>query len=191
MLPAIIQQKYAEAKALYDKKQFDAAVVAFGRVLDAMSDPDAVAAAKQPPLSDLRTLAVGFKDLATTAATPPPLPSTPPPPTPIQSIPPAPKPAKVYTSIDADVVPPGVIRQDLPSFPGQVIMPRQGMIEVLIDETGAVESAIMRVGVTNSYDAAALAAARMWRFRPAMLNGTPVKYRKAVQITIKPTSAAR
>jgi TonB family protein len=190
VLPAIIQQKYAEAKGFYDRKQFDAAVAAFGRVLEAMSGPDAAAAASQPPLSDLRTLAIGFKDLATTAATPPPLPSTPPPPTPIQSIPPVPKAPKVYTSNDPDVVPPGVIRQDLPAFPGQVIMQRQGMIEVLIDETGAVENAIMRVAVTNAYDSAALAAARNWRFRPAMLNGTPVKYRKAAFLYPSPESCS-
>lgn len=191
VLPGIIQQKYAEAKGFYDRKQYDAAVPAFQRVLDAMSDPDAAIAVNQPPLSDLRTLAVGFKDLAATAATPPPLPSTPPPVTPIQQIPPTPKPPKIYTSTDPEIVPPGVIRQDLPAFPGQVVMPRQGMIEVLIDETGAVESAIMRIGLSTAYDSAALAAARNWRFRPAMLNGTPVKYRKAVQITIKPTAGAR
>lgn len=187
VLPSIIQKKYADAKGLYDRKEFSAAAAAFTQVLEAMTDPDVVTAVNQPPLADLRTLALGFKDLATTAATPPPLPSTPPPPTPIQSIPPAPKVAKVYTSADEDVVPPVVVRQDLPAYPGQVVIPRQGMIEVLIDETGAVEQAMMRIGISNAYDAAALAAARTWRYRPATVNGLPVKYRKAVQVTIKAT----
>jgi tetratricopeptide (TPR) repeat protein len=187
VLPAIIQQKYAEAKGLYDRKDYTAAVTAFTKVLEAMSDPDAATAVSQPPLSDLRTLAVGFKDLATTAATPPPLPSAPPPVTQIQTIPPTPKPPKIYTSSDADVIPPVAVRQDLPAYPGQVLIARQGLIEVLIDETGVVESVIMRVGVSNVYDALAIAAAKNWRYRPATLNGTPVKYRKAVQVTIKPT----
>ena len=75
MLPGIIQQKYTEAKATYDRKNFMAASQAFRQVLDMMNDPDAVAAAKQSPLSDLKTLAIGFRDLAVNAAEPPPLPA--------------------------------------------------------------------------------------------------------------------
>jgi TonB family protein len=157
-------------------------------VLDAMADPDVVAAVSQPPLSDLRTLAVGFKDLATTAATPPPLPTAPPVAVAVQAtVPSPPPPPKVYSNADADIVPPVALRQELPPYPGQVPIARQGMIEVLIDETGAVESAMMRLSVSNSYDNLALAAAKTWRYRPATLNGAPVKYRKAVQVTIKPT----
>ena len=189
VLPSIIQQKYGEAKAAFDRKEFAAAADGFGHVLEAMNDPDAAQAVSHPPLSDLRTLATGFKDLATTAAAPPPLPATPPPAA-APVVPPAPKIAKVYTSNDADVLPPGVIRQDLPAYPGTVPFQRQGMIEVLIDETGAVESAIMRVPVAPTYDSLAIAAAKNWRFRPATISGTPVKYRKAVQVTIKPTSAS-
>jgi TonB family protein len=97
-----------------------------------------------------------------------------------------PKAPKIYTGNDLDVMMPVVIRQDLPAYPGQVPFPRQGMIEVLIDETGAVESALMRVGVSPTYDSIALNAAKNWRYRPATVNGVPVKYRKAVQVTIKP-----
>jgi len=188
VLPSIIQQKYMQAKAAYDRKEFANAVVAFDQVLDAMNDPDAAAALAHPPLSDMRMLAVGFKDLSTTAATPPPPPvvaAPPPPPEP----PPVPKAPKIYSGADLDVMMPVVIRQELPPFPGQVIMARQGMIEVLIDETGAVESALMRVSVTSNYDAVALNAARNWKYRPATVNGVPVKYRKAVQVTIKPSGA--
>jgi TonB family protein len=187
VLPTIVQRKYAEAKGLYDRKEFNAAAAAFAQVIDTMADPDVAAAAGQPPLSDLRTLAIGFKDLAINAAPPPPLPASPPPPTPIQTIPPTPKAPKVYSNIDAAVVPPIVVRQDLPPYPGQVPFPRQGMLEVLIDETGAVENVVIRVGVSPTYDSLAMSAARNWRYRPATLNGAPVKYRKAVQVTIKPT----
>ena len=55
--------------------------------------------------------------------------------------PPAPKAPRVFTNNDQEVTAPGVIKQELPPFPGQVIIPRQGMIEIVIDETGAVESA--------------------------------------------------
>jgi TonB family protein len=185
VLPTIIQQKYSQAKSSFDKKDFATAAVGFTQVLDTMGDPDVAPVVNQPPLSDLRQLAIGFKDLAATAAAPPPPPATPPPPPPAEP-PPAPKPLKIYSTSDSEVFPPAVLRQDLPPYPGQVPMPRQGMIEVVIDETGVVESAMMRMSVSNVYDQIALAAARNWRFRPAMLNGTPVKYRKAVQVTIKP-----
>jgi len=80
------------------------------------------------------------------------------------------------------------LNQSLPAFPGQVIIPRNGKLEVVIDETGAVESATITASVTTNYDAMVLTATRAWRFRPAMVNGTPVKFRKTVQITIKLTS---
>jgi TonB family protein len=190
VLPTIIQQKYAAAKGAFDRKEYASAVLGFSQVLETMADPDVATAAGQPPLSDLRLLAMGFKDLATTAAAPPPAPAAPPPPPPPAPAEPAPvaRAPKIFTSNDGDVIPPGVIRQDLPAYPGQVPMPRQGMIEVVIDETGAVESALMRISVSNVYDQLAIAAVRNWRFRPAMLNGTPVKFRKAVQVTIKPSN---
>jgi TonB family protein len=65
---------------------------------------------------------------------------------------------------------------------------RIGRIEVVIDETGAVESAVMSQSVTAAYDKIALNAARTWRYTPALVNGKPVKFRKIVQITLKPTT---
>jgi TonB family protein len=187
VLPAIIQQKYADAKARYDRKEFAAAATAFGQVIDVMNDPDLGAAAGQSPLSDLRTLANGFKDLATTAAAPPPAPA-PPTPAPVAAPPPPPPPPHVYSPNESTVIPPATLKQELPSYPGTVPFARQGIIEIIVDENGAVETAVMRQSVTNAYDALALAAARTWRYRPATLNGVPVKYRKSVQVTIKPSA---
>jgi len=78
MLPAIIQQKYAQAKAAYDKKAFAMAAEGFSQVLVALTDPAVSSDANKPPLSDLRTLAVGFEELAAKAAAPPPPPPPPP-----------------------------------------------------------------------------------------------------------------
>jgi hypothetical protein len=188
VLPAIIQKKYAQAKAAYDRKEYAAAAELFTHVLETMNDPDVATQVDRAPLSDMKMLALGFKDLATTAAAPPPPLPTAPAPVVEPVVPRAPR---VYTSNDSEVVPPGVLKQDLPAYPGQVVIPRQGMLEVLIDENGLVESAFMRVGVSSAYDQLAVAAARMWRFRPATLNGAPVKYRKAVQVTIKPLGPPR
>jgi TonB family protein len=187
MLPAIIQQKYAQAKAAFDRKEFPAAADGFTQVLAALADQDVAAEAKQPPLSDLRTLSVGFQELAAKAAAPPP---PPPPPVVVAPPPPPPPPAapRIYTGGETGIIPPVPVSQMLPSFPGQVIIPRNGKLEVVIDELGVVESATMTVSVTQNYDAMVLAATRGWRYKPATLNGMPVKFRKTVQITIKLTS---
>jgi len=181
MLPTIIQQRYAQAKDAFDKKEFDAAAAGFGQVLDVMNDPDVASS----QFADLRTLAGGFRDLAVRAAAPPPI-------VPVPAAAPLPAPVtpaaapRTYTAADRDVLTPLPIRQDLPSFPGQLPMPRSGAIEVTINEEGNVESALMRQKVSTAYDSLALAAAKTWRYKPAMVNGVPVKFRKVIQVTIKP-----
>jgi TonB family protein len=189
MLPSIIQQKYAQAKAAFDRKEFAAAADGFNYVLTALSDQDVAAEAKQPPLSDLRTLAGGFQELAAkaaAAAAPPP-----PPPAPVVVAPPPPPPPsapRIYTGGESGIAPPVTVSQALPPFPGQVIIPRNGKLEIVIDELGVVESAVMISSVTQNYDVMVLSAARAWRYKPATLNGMPVKFRKTVQINIKLTS---
>jgi len=185
MLPSIIQLKYATAKAAYDRKDFGAAADGFAQVLAALSDQDVAVEAKQPPLSDLKTLAGGFQELAAKAAAPPP---PPPLPTVAAAPPPVPAAPRVYTGGESGITPPAVINQALPPFPGQIVIPRTGKLDLVIDEAGAVESATISGSVTPTYDAMVLTATRAWRYRPATVNGAPVKFRKTVQITIKPTT---
>jgi TonB family protein len=187
MLPAIIQQKYADAKSAFDRKEFAAAAQGFSEVLVTLADPDVGQLANKPPLSDLRTLAVGFEELSAKAAAPPPPPPPPPPPAPV--VPATPLPPRVYGPDDPGVVPPAPLNQVLPTFRGpNVPLQRTGKLEIIIDETGSVESAVMLVSVTAAYDKQALAAAREWRYMPATARGVPVKFRKIVQITVKPTT---
>jgi len=183
VLPTIIQQKYAEAKAAYDRKAWPIASDGFGEVLKMLADPDVASAATQPPLADLRTLAQGFLDLSATAiaATAPP----PPPPAPAP-IPAAPAPARIYTVTDANVVPPAIQRQQLPPYHRKPLTPMLGVIEVVIDEKGEVENATMRGSIDPLYDGQALQATRAWRYKPATKDGTPVKFRKLVQVRIQP-----
>ena len=186
VLPGIIQHTYTEAKTAFDRKEFETAAAAFGHVLEVMSDPELTALYDQPPLADLRTLAGGFRDLAVSA-------SAPPPPLPVVARPiampataPVFKSPRIYTAADNDVVPPQPLRQELPPFQGQLGMVKQGAIEVIIDENGAVEFARIRASMTVPYDAQALKAARGWRYVPATSEGNPVKFRKVVQVTVKP-----
>ena len=98
---------------------------------------------------------------------------------------------RVYTSSDTNVVPPLVIRQELPAFPGTTLIGKHGLIEVVVDEQGKVESAMIRRTVTPKYDKLALAATQNWHYQPAMVDGIPVKYRKSIQVTVKPTAVPR
>ncbi len=188
MVPAIIQQWYTLAKARYDRHEFAAAASLFTQILQVMADPEVERLAAQPPLSDVRTLASGFRDLAESAIVPPPLPANP-----VAaeaaalSAPAAPGPVlpRIYTSADSNVVPPIVIRQELPPFPGRAWLGKLGVIEVVVDENGGVESAAIRRAIAPQYDKMALASTRSWRYQPATVNGVPVKYRKSIQVNIK------
>jgi hypothetical protein len=187
LLPGLVQQKYAFAKTAYDRKDYKTAVVNFGQVLQLFDDPDLSPAAGKPPLSDLRVLADGFHQLSLQAMAPPPAPDPPPVAAVAKPVAPAaPDPPKIYSSADTGVVPPVAIRQELPPFAGAIDRPITGALEVLIDETGRVTSATMRGPVLPSYDRMAIAAAQTWRYRPATLNGVPVKFRKFIQVSVTP-----
>ena len=188
MLPGILQQKYAESKAAYDRRDFPVASVGFKDILDGLADPDIAAAASQSPLSDLKTLANGFYELTMKAMAPPP-----PPPRAVEALP-APVPApivprapRIYTADDTNVVPPLAVRQQIPPFPGRVTSPKMGVLEVLVDITGAVESATMRVSMNPQYDRIVTMAARNWQYQPARVDGAPVKFLKRIQVSLVPT----
>jgi protein TonB len=63
---------------------------------------------------------------------------------------------------------------------------RPGIVEVIVDELGEVIAAKTVVAVNAVYDRIALATARSWRYRPATLDGVPVKFRIIVQLQQKP-----
>src|SRR6476469_4098250 len=54
VLPSIIQQRYAQAKTAYDRKEFASAADQFAHVLETMNDPDVAAVVDRAPLSDMR-----------------------------------------------------------------------------------------------------------------------------------------
>jgi hypothetical protein len=189
MLPTVAQQKYAEAKTAFDRKQFLVSADAFGKLLELFADPDLTSVANRPPLSDLRTLSLGFRELSLQAIAPPPAAQAPPPATPLAAAPspPAAPPApKIFTTADAEIAPPIPILQQLPGYRGTLTRTLQGVMEVVIDENGAVVQATMRSSVNPTYDRLALNAAVLWRYKPATLNGRPVRYRKLIVINLTP-----
>jgi hypothetical protein len=90
----------------------------------------------------------------------------------------------IYSQDDENVVAPEVVKQDLPAFPGRVTFDRIGVLEVIIDANGAVESATLPEPVEPLYNRLLLAATKTWTYRPARLDGAPVKYRKRIQVTL-------
>lgn len=180
LLPDLATARYAEAKGLYDRKAFAEAEVRFRELVLLLDDPQ-----MQGRLGDMRTLASGFVELAAAAAAPPPEPE----PAPVE---PEPAPAvpvepRIYTGEDEGVVPPEIIRQDVPQVPNAIMgMTRErGVIDVVIDEQGRVISMTMRARIHPVYDTALMNAARDWKYKPATLDGQPVQYRKLLQIAVR------
>jgi TonB family protein len=200
LLPTLIERRYASAKDAFDRKDFVPAAAGFKQVLDALGDPDVALASGKPPLSDIRTLSAGFFDLSTAAAAvvaatplPPPPPVVPLPAPTVAVTPPVRQAPKIYVVDEPGVTPPVAVKQMLPEFtkPGGPLAarmmqpPEKGMIEIVIDERGNVESAMMRVPVHKDYDAEVLQAARGWKYKPAVKDGAPVKFRKYITISVK------
>ena len=188
LLPGLVQQKYAQSKTAFDRKDYKSASAGFGQVLALFDDPDLAGAAGKPPLSDLRVLSDGFHQLSLQAIAPAPAPE------PLPAVAAA-KPAaqapvldvsKIYSADDANIVPPVIVRQSLPPFSGVIPKPLVGTMEIVIDETGKVASAVMRSPVEMNYDRLAVLAAMTWRYRPATINGTPVKFRKFIKVSLAP-----
>jgi hypothetical protein len=187
LLPALIQERYVIAKAAFDRGDMKMAADGFTQVLMALADPDIAPVAKQAPLADLRVLASGFNDLTVRALTPPPVPVVP---IPVQTPPQAtaaaaaPREPVIYTQDDKTVIPPEAVKQDIPPYPGRVTFDRAGVLEVTIGTSGSVENAVMLESMDPLYNRVLLAAAKTWSYRPARLDGAPVKYRKRIQVTL-------
>ena len=194
LLPSAAQAVYQEAKAAFDFKDYGAAERGFALVLAVLADPDVEAQASKSPLADIRTLASGFHELSAKAAAPPEPVAPVIPAAPVVPVLPAPAPApaptprapKVYSASDTNVVPPIALHQQIPSFRGQIREPKTGVIEVLIDARGGVESASMIASIDPQYDRLAIGAARSWQYQPARVDGVPVKFVKRIQVNLVP-----
>jgi hypothetical protein len=188
LLPLIIQQQYREAKAAFDRQDHQAAAAGFALVLEGLAEPEVAQAAAQPPLSDLRTLATGFQDLSVKALAPPPPPALEPAPVVIVAPPAAPVRdyKRTYTVDDEGVELPAPIRQAFPRFAGKVPAAASGVIDILIDAMGTVETVTLRETIDPRYDNQLVTAAKRWQYKPATVDGVPVKFLKSVKVNLAP-----
>jgi tetratricopeptide (TPR) repeat protein len=95
----------------------------------------------------------------------------------------------IYSQADRNVVGPVEVARKMPTWKAPPTVQRgvyHGLIEVVIDERGLVEKVQLLISVEPSYDPLLVQAARGWRFRPATVNGEPVKYRRQYEIFLHP-----
>ncbi len=91
-----------------------------------------------------------------------------------------------YDWRDKDVVPPVAVAQSVSGWWGAMGEPAAGTplgaIDVVVDETGRVVDARMYQSANRIYDAVLLESVKQWRYRPAMKDGRPVKYRRVTGV---------
>lgn len=184
LLPDIASAQYTTAKQLFDRKEHAAAEREFRDLVTLLDDPQ-----MNGRLADLRVLATGFLDLAAAAAAPPPPPKTESPapaPLPVAAAAPPPSAPRIYGGDDSDVVAPVAIRQQFPTLPAAIVgmTKERGIIELIIDEQGRVVSLTLRASIHPVYDTLLVGAAREWKYKPATVNGAPVRYRKMIQVQV-------
>ncbi len=202
LLPEIFQERYAAAKAAFERKEFQSAADQFKTLLALVDDP---AATTEDSRKDLRMLISGFADItqaaldnaARTA--------------PASAAASAPAPARgssgatqvsvaalrpsssssplIYSAKDVGVQPPLALSKQVPSFrPGGGDAGRDfvGSIEVLVNEKGDVTEAKIQKSVYPLFDPRLVAAAYSWKFRPAFKDGKPVAYRTYIEVKLVP-----
>ena len=180
ILPPAARTLYASARASYDDGKFDIAAAQLRELLAILNADES-----DSLLTDLKLLAEEFLRLAEgnagassrTAETVPGVERR------VPRV--APGTGPVYSMLDKGIAAPVEITRPVPIWtapPGMQRALYQGLMEVVIDEAGRVESAVVRRSIAPSFDAELVAATVSWRFQPASRNGTPVKYRRTYEI---------
>ena len=191
ILPSVARTLYGTAKASFDANKWATASSQFNDLLALLSQPEIT---DQPTLADLKLLADGFarlsaQQLKVQQSEPPRPVERPRAEQAVETKPPVNVP-RVYSVDDADVLAPVPLTQGMPNWSPPASDPRtySGIIEIVVDERGAVVSAGIVQSVTPAYDRSLILAAKRWQYRPALLNGQPVKYRKAVGVVLRPSN---
>src|SRR5688572_4447461 len=185
-LPSVARRVYSQARHEFEEKNYVAAAAGFKQTLQVIADTDAES--HSATLDDLKELSGGFLVLAemkTVTIASPPAPAAAPAAVAVQVS------RAFYSLADTDVTPPVVVTQAIPAWSLASKLPLRalvGTLELVIDETGAVESAMMADPVWPPYDSDLLVAAKKWRYEPALKDGKPVKFKRFLVINVDPKS---
>jgi tetratricopeptide (TPR) repeat protein len=190
VMPGIMRQLFADARALFVAKEYEKAGEAFERLLDISNDP---VLKGSEHAEDLRILIAGFIDLVNaTPVAAPPAPSAPSPSASVPSpaatpVPQAAENARPVAPTPVELTPAKTVRQQIPAWNGRArdnSDPASAIIRVTIGVDGKVKDAAIEKPVDPAYDARLLLAARSWLYEPARLRGEPVESTKIIEINV-------
>jgi len=202
LLPSLIRERYRVARAAVDQKSFAAAEPSLADARRMIAEAEKLGV-KDEGLSDLSVLVDGFlqlikssadqktEQLAVVAAAAPAAMA----PAPMRS--PAAVSARadasgaaaaiprVYSADDEGVSPPVVLEQRMPPMSNEMQLitraaKSRGMIDIVIDETGRVIDTSVRQSMNAAFDGMIVRESRKWKYRPAMVDGAPVRYVKTL-----------
>jgi TonB family protein len=183
-LPKIARERYADAKAAFERKD-PLTARQFDDLLTLLDDPDL---REWSAAADLRAVASAFRDLAKAVAMPA-APAADARPAELRPQPPLAPHDITYTPADTDVTPPVSLVQRMPEWrPSrqEAAQDYKGVMRLVIDKSGTVESATMATATRPAYDQLLVRAAREWKFEPAQKQGRPVRYLKIIEIHLAP-----
>ena len=207
LLPSLIRDRYRVAKSALEQKSLAGAEPQLTEARLMIAEAERIGV-RDDGLADLSVLVDGFLQLIRSAADqrPAPVPAAAAPAATVASAAPAepspavgpravapsaaPSPASanaahIYSVEDEGVAPPVVVEQRMPAMSVEMqaitkASKSTGAIDVVIDETGRVVDATIRQSLNSSFDILIVRSARNWKYRPAMKDGTPVRYRKTL-----------
>jgi hypothetical protein len=146
-----------EARQLFDRQQYAEARLLFGRIIELLREYDS------PLASELRDLASRMAEVARAAVMD----------------------AEAAAALEYKAGDPGVVEpvplSILPAAPRRGADPSSlEVLEVHIDQAGAVESARLVVDQPSFRSRWMVSAAKTWRFKPATKDGAPVRFVKRI-----------
>jgi TonB family protein len=182
VLPQVVRDEYRVARALAAEKAPEAES-RLRRVRQLLDTVEQIGASDET-LADVGLIVDGFLELAraaeprNTAAAATAVAAAPEPPA-----------AAVSSSTDAGVIAPTAVFQPQPNIPPAVLnlvrqLHRTSKIDLLINEQGTVDDVTVKEPVNPAYDKLIVAAARTWRYKPALKDGVPIKFVSTVVIDV-------
>jgi len=204
VLPQVVRDEFRAARALAAGNALEAQprLRRVRQLLDAAQQ----LGAWDDTMADMRMIVDGFLDLAHTAERQNAAAEAAPVASPAPPEPASPSPAVVSSSTalaalskdalassskDAGVLAPIPVFQPGPAIPPALLLMvrqlhRSSTIDVLINEQGTVDEVTVKQSVTPAYDSLIVAAARRWRYKPALKDGVPVKFVSTVVMNASP-----
>jgi len=192
LLPSLIRERVRMARSGLDKKDYPAVEPPLLQARRMIADAEKLGV-QDDSLADLGVLVDGFLQVIRFAseqrdssnsspAAASPKGATPASPTTVAR-------ARTYSVADEGVTPPVVIDQRMPPVTPSMVKIAQtthksGILEVTIDESGDVVDTIVRQPLMPAFDQLVASSARRWKYRPATLDGVPVRYVKMIGLVV-------